>query len=164
MLRVHRYIPTKYIKPSGIRKQIALDFSSNRNGLFTWKFPSVPYNDGVIHTAGCEPDIMRWPGDIHYIWIRFIENTTCASHNAKTEDNIPHLHEQRFPLTSRVVPQNHDAPPLFHISQFTAGPKHCAWTDVTAKQKKYHIMPQRPARGCMCGICLCLRNKRQQSA
>ncbi len=71
-------------------------FPSNLNGLFTWKFSSVPYNDGVIHTAGCKPDIMRWPGDIHYIWIRFIENTTCASHNAKTEDNIQHLHEQRF--------------------------------------------------------------------
>lgn len=32
-------------------------------------------------------------------------------------------------LTSSVVPQDGDAPPLLHIGQFTAWPEHCARAD-----------------------------------
>lgn len=33
----------------------------------TWKFTCVPDHNGVIHTAGGQHHIMRWPGHIHYI-------------------------------------------------------------------------------------------------
>lgn len=38
------------------------------NSRPTWKFPGVPDNNGVIHAARREPDIVRWPGHVHHIW------------------------------------------------------------------------------------------------
>lgn len=37
--------------------------------------------------------------------------------------------------TSSVVPQNGDTPPLLHVGQFTARPKHCARTDKSTEEK-----------------------------
>lgn len=39
-------------------------------------------------------------------------------------------------LTSSVVPQDGDTPPLFHVGQLTARPEHCARTDESTEETK----------------------------
>lgn len=45
-------------------------------------------------------------------------------------------------LTSSVVPQDGDTPPLLHVGQLTARPKHCARSDESTEKTHAVIIKQ----------------------
>lgn len=47
-------------------------------------------------------------------------------------------------LTSSVVPQDGDTPPLFHVGQLTARPEHCARTDESTEETHAVKIKQHP--------------------
>jgi len=121
-------------------------------GFPTWEFASVPDDDGVVHTAGGQPHVMRRPRHVHYIckqstklwplnWRRVdtSEEEVLTSHSFMTSHSQTPTHDAKKSsgkqcCTSGVVPQDGDAPPLLHVGQLAARPEHGAGTDQSAEK------------------------------
>lgn len=95
----------------------------------TWEFASVPNDNGVVHTAGSQPDIVGWPWHIHHI-CKWYKSLVTSLFFDKYCFFCGHL-------TASVVPQDSDTPPLFHISQLITGSKHSTWTNQSTQEGKH---------------------------
>lgn len=100
----------------------------------TRKFTSIPNDDGIVHTAGGQPHIMRRPSHVHHICKQNRSPVWSLLWRATRSAPLD-LHMSGC-LTSSVVPQDSNTSPLLHIGQLTAWSKNCARTDESMHGKK----------------------------